>query len=92
MRHCNQLPSPGSIQASHRSLSLTSRSLSSNPDAHLLHTWHEDMHTLCTHGCKTKRSHAHLVLHTRQEDYHGAIATCGEVLMEDSTNAKALFR
>lgn len=27
-----------------------------------------------------------------QEDYHGAIATCGEVLTEDPTNAKALFR
>lgn len=59
---------------------------------HTLHTWLEDMHGLCTHGCKTKRSHAHLALHTWQEDYHGAIATCGEVLMEDSTNAKALFR
>lgn len=28
----------------------------------------------------------------RQQDYHGAVATCGEVLQEDPQNAKALFR
>lgn len=27
-----------------------------------------------------------------QEDYHGAISTCSEVLAEDKQNAKALFR